>query len=99
LSAPPSLTLLSEILIIYTGIALNWFTILWGGVIIVIGLLYRLFIYYNYYHIAPTWIYPVNKENIKELTVGWLHGAWWILSPLLIFLFECLTSLYKILFL
>ncbi len=88
LRAPPSLRLLSETMIIYSSLSWNFLTVAWVALLILFRLIYSLVLFYSYFHGQPTPLFAVSSESKKEIGLSFFHRKWWVLSPLIFFIFE-----------
>jgi hypothetical protein len=88
LRAPPRWNLLAELLITVATVGTNRAIYFWLGVILVAGLIFRLYLFTLHHHRELTPLYGTRSESIRELSVGALHSQWWLLSPVVFYLFE-----------
>ena len=88
LRAPPRWNLLSEIYITINIISSYIYLFSWVGVILIIGLVFSLYLFTSHYHGELDPLTRVKGESIRELSLGVIHSQWWLLSPLLFYIFE-----------
>jgi len=88
LRAPPSLNLLSEVNIIYSSLRWNFLIIFWTALLILFSLIYRLVLFYSFFHGRISKYFSCKNESKKEIFLSFFHAHWWISSPLVIYLFE-----------
>ena len=88
LRAPPTLSLVSEILMSGSLFSLDFRIILGFRVIIVIVLLYSLALYFSIYHghISHSALYP--NDRLKELTLANIHTTWFFLWVVALWVYE-----------
>jgi len=88
LRAPPSLNLLSEVNIIYSALSWQYISIIWIRLLILFRLTYRLVLFYSYFHGPISKYFATSSESKKEIGLSFFHSIWWILRPLIIWIFE-----------
>ena len=88
LRSPPSLNLFSEILIFYAAFSWQIIRIVWISLLILFSLIYSLVLFYSYFHGITTPTYSFFTETRKEIFLSFFHAIWWLISPVLLFLFE-----------
>lgn len=88
LRAPPRWNLLSEV-IIALNVSLTYFYLyVWVGFMLVFGLIFRLYLFSSHYHGEPRPTIRFIGESIRELALATFHAQWWLVSPILFYLFE-----------
>jgi NADH-ubiquinone oxidoreductase chain 4 len=88
LRAPPRWNLLSEIYISINIISSYIYLFSWVGVTLIIGLVFSLYLFTSHYHGELDPLTRVKGESIRELSLGVIHSQWWLLSPILFYIFE-----------
>ena len=88
LRAPPRWNLLSEIYITINIISRHINLFIWVGLILIIGLVFRLYLFTSHYHGELDPLTRVRGESLRELSLGAIHRQWWLISPMVFYLFE-----------
>jgi NADH:ubiquinone oxidoreductase subunit 4 (subunit M) len=88
LSAPPSWNLMSEVYITINVISRQICLFIWVAIILIIGLVFRLYLFTSHYHGELDPLTRVKGESVREISLGVVHSQWWLISPLIFYLFE-----------
>ena len=79
ISAPPSINLVSELIIFPTAIYSSILSSVFVGVFIIISLVYRLFLFRSASHGRASNLFSATPITLLEIKLSYIHGAWFVL--------------------